>query len=453
VTERVSSVLERRQEYAVYLPSAYRADQRWPVLLLMDPRGRAMNPMALVKPAAERHGYLVLSSYNTLSDGPTQPNIDALAAMLTDAQRLFSVDPSRFYLVGFSGTARLAWDLGFGMRGHVAGVLGWGAGTPPGFDFTPAGTTGTVPFAYYGGCGIRDFNYEEMLTLDDELDRRAVPHRLQYYDGPHSWPPAPVMTDAIDWMQVQAIKRGLAPPDSAWVDSLFATDLARARELEAAGQFYAALRRYRAIVAEFDGLRDVSWPSTRARELVGGRAVRQAAHQLRSIIERNHAYLRTLAQFLRKFHLASTPPRLEQSLKVLRVAELQRQQADTADSVEALAARRLLSHVVAYSSFYEPRDLLEQRDPVRALAMLAIADAVRPRMSGVCYYRARALAMLGRNEEAVQAVECWARAAGPAADSVAADPDLAALRDVPQFQALLDRLREEQGRRDNRDPS
>lgn len=443
VAEKVVSLLDGRQQYAVYLPSAYREDRRWPVLLLMDPRGRALVPMRLVQAAAERHGYLVLSSYNTLSDGPNQPNIDAMAAMLTDVQRLFAVDPARFYLVGFSGTARFAWEVGYGMRGHVAGVIGFGAGPPPGFDFSPPGA-GSVPFGFFGGSGTRDFNYEEMLGLDEALERRAAPHRLQYFDGLHSWPPARVMTDAVDWMQLQAMRQGLVPLDSSWVDSLMLADLARAGELEAGGEIYAAYRRYRAITLDFEGLQDVSWPSARARELERGRAVRHAADQLRGIVDRNHEYLRNLTQFLQQFRHAGTPPRLDRSLKILRVAELKRQQADTGDTVASLAAARLLAHLVAFSSSYEPRDYLDQGDPLRALGMLAIAEAVRPRMSGVCYYRARALSMLGRNEEAVQAVECWARAVRPDADSVAANPELAALRDDPQFRALLTRLREEQ---------
>jgi predicted esterase len=443
LVERVASMLDRKQHYAIYLPSTYRPDRRWPVLLLLDPRGRALLPMHLVRSAAERHGYLVLSSYNTLSDGPNQPNLDAMAAMLTDAQRLLAIDPARFYLVGFSGTARIAWEFAYGLRGHVAGVIGFGAGIPQRFSFPPIEGGGPVPFVYYGGSGVSDFNYEELLLLDQELDRQLVPHRLQFFDGRHSWPPAHVMTDAVDWMTLQAMKRSLAPPDSAWLDSLLAADLARARELEGLGEVYPAFLRYRAIAADFTGLRDVSAVSARAAELGRGPAVRQATRRIREMVDRNHEYLRSLVRFLERFRKAEKPPSLDRSLKELRVAELKRRQADKADTVAALAAGRLLEHVSVYSSFYEPRDYLERKDPVRALAMLAIADAVDPGSPGVCYSRARALSMLGRNEEAVVAVECWAQAVRPSADFVAAEPELAALRDVPQFLALLARLREQ----------
>ena len=82
VVERVESRSDRQQHYAVYLPSRYSPARRWPLLLLMDPRGQALIPLALVQESAERLGYIVLSSYNSRSDEPVDPNRDALNAML-----------------------------------------------------------------------------------------------------------------------------------------------------------------------------------------------------------------------------------------------------------------------------------------------------------------------------------------------------------------------------------
>jgi predicted esterase len=441
LVERVASSLDRSQHYAVYLPSDYRPDRKWPVLLLLDPRGRALIPMALARESAERHGYLVLSSYNTLSDGSNQPNIDAMAAMLTDAQRLFAVDPVRLYLVGFSGTARVSWEFAFGLRGHVAGIIGFGAGVTPGFKFTQQGISGPIPFVYYGGAGTSDFNYEEMLALDQELDRLAMTHRLQYFDGPHSWPPVRVMKDAIDWMQLQAMRQGLAPKDSAWVDSLFHTEFYRAKASETSGDSYSAFRRYRAIATDFQGVAEVSAVTARVSELEKGAAVRDAIRRQEKMVERNHTYLRKLGRFLEEYRTAKAPPSLDRSLKTLQVAELQKRRADMRDTVAALAAGRLLEHIVVFSSFYEPRDYLEKGDAARALAILALGEAVGPG-PGVCYNRARALGMLQRQEEAVHALECWARGAKPRPDEVATDSDLAMLHGHPAFDALVARLRQ-----------
>src|SRR2546426_10166374 len=74
VVGRISCKTDPTQTYALYLPSTYTAEKQWPVLVLMDPRGRAMVPMELFRNAAEKRGYVLMSSYDTSSDGPWEPN-------------------------------------------------------------------------------------------------------------------------------------------------------------------------------------------------------------------------------------------------------------------------------------------------------------------------------------------------------------------------------------------
>lgn len=375
---RVASSLNRVQQYAVYLPSAYRADRQWPVLLLLDPRGRALLPMRLFQASAERYGFVVLSSWNTLSDWDNQPNVDAMSAMLTDVQRLFSVDRSRIYLAGFSGTARFAWDVALGLRANVAGILGFGAGVPPGFNFTPPGAGTPLAVDFFGGAGTSDFNYEELLSLDEELARLGVAHRVRMYDGPHSWAPEPVVAEGVQWMQLRAMGRGLAAVDTGWVDSLFAARVELAGTRLAGGDSLGALREYRAIAADFTGMHEVAVPATRADTLARSRAVKAALKDQAEMIARNHDYLRKLLAYLQRFRTANKPPSVESGLKALDIARLKRVEEDRSDTVAALAAGRLLSHVRAATGFYEPQDYLAKGDSARALAMLELNQAVNP---------------------------------------------------------------------------
>lgn len=127
VAERITSVYDRAQSYAVYLPSTHSAQRRWPVLLLMDPRGRALVPLERFRVPAEQYGYILISSYNTLSDGDPQANVDAASAILADARQLFSGDTTRVYLAGFSGTARVAWGFAAQLPNVIAGIFDAGA--------------------------------------------------------------------------------------------------------------------------------------------------------------------------------------------------------------------------------------------------------------------------------------------------------------------------------------
>src|SRR6267154_2272505 len=124
--EQVRSATDTSQTFALYYPPGYSTERRWPVLLVLDPRGRALLALKLFQDRAARLGWVILSSYNTLSDGPPEPNVDAVNAMLAWAQAQPSLDLTRLYLAGFSGTARAALGFAVALRGHVAGVIAVG---------------------------------------------------------------------------------------------------------------------------------------------------------------------------------------------------------------------------------------------------------------------------------------------------------------------------------------
>lgn len=264
------------------------------------------------------------------------------------------------------------------MRGHVAGVIGVGAGVPPGFDYAPPGTSGPFPFDFFGTVGSRDFNYEELLTLETDLARRGIAHRVRYHDGPHAWPPRGVMEEALDWMELRAVVRNLEPPRGAWLDSLYSETMQRAADRALAGDTLGALRQYRAVAADFAGVHEVSEPAARAEALGRTRAAKEALKKETRLIAENREYLKRLVGFLRRYHSARDLPPLEQNLKTLEITRLLAAEQDTRDTVTALAATRLLSHVMAAAGFYEPRDYLAAGDSARAKGMLQIAGAVRP---------------------------------------------------------------------------
>lgn len=93
--ERVRSATDTSQTFALYYPPGYSTERLWPVLFVLDPRGRALLALKLFQDRAARLGWVILSSYNTLSDGPPEPNVGAMNAMLAWAQAHPSLDPTR----------------------------------------------------------------------------------------------------------------------------------------------------------------------------------------------------------------------------------------------------------------------------------------------------------------------------------------------------------------------
>ncbi|MEO8637204.1 MAG: hypothetical protein ABI587_18160 [Gemmatimonadales bacterium] len=441
VVPEVKSHVDRGQRYAVYLPSRYTPDRRWPLLLLMDPRGRALIPLALVRQSAERYGYIVLSSYNTRSDEVVDTNRDALNAMLADAQQDFSLDERRFYLVGFSGTARAGWEFGAELAGHVAGVIGVGAGLPFG-GRTPAPTgAGGPPFAFFGGAGTTDFNYDEVMRLDGVLDKLRWPHRVVSYPGPHTWPEAPVMAQALGWMELQAMRSGLAPVDQGVVDSMFEAEVRAARALEQDGHLLDALLRFRSAASDFTGVHQTSGAAEDTLRLSRTAQVRRERKRRSEIERRQFVYVAKMALYFSTLRNGTRKPEsLSKALKHLDVPATQRLAADHTDPETSLAAQRRLEHLVVMTAFYEPRDRFEKNDPAGALAMNDIARAILPDNSYLCYDRVRALAALNRIDEALTALACWLHAGNTTAAELDADPHLAPLRAEPEFVRLRDAL-------------
>jgi len=381
--EQVRSATDTSQTFALYYPPGYSTERRWPVLFVLDPRGRALLALKLFQDRAARLGWVILSSYNTLSDGPPEPNVDAVNAMLAWAQAHPSLDPTRLYLAGFSGTARAALGFAVALRGHVAGVIAAGGA----LGFTLGGPETAFArdstFAYFGSAGTRDFNYEEVLALAERFRTTQVPFRLMPFEGPHSWPPAEVCGDALDWLELRAMLGGLRTMDSGWVRARLVGEMARAADLEGLGRWVEAARLDDAIARDY-----ARWPE--ARDAAG----RAAALRRSPVLAKYEAEVRRLAERdLRQgvelpkiFAWARSqrePPELEALAGKLRIAELQRT-AERGDSLEAASARRLLARVFVNLAFYEPRAYLASGSLDRALRMFEAAVTIGPIQGDGC---------------------------------------------------------------------
>ena len=130
------------------------------------------------------------------------PSTVAANAMLGDVVARFAIDDKRVYLTGFSGGARVATTLAARLAGRVAGVIGCGAGLAEGLE-----PSSSLPFIYYGTVGNEDFNYSEMRQLDRALESAGVAHRVEVFEGAHSWAPpaARPSSDELQGMNVTAV--------------------------------------------------------------------------------------------------------------------------------------------------------------------------------------------------------------------------------------------------------
>jgi dienelactone hydrolase len=408
VVPSVKSSADTSERYALYLPSHYDVSRRWPALLVLDPRGRAVLAMERFREAAERDGYIVVSSYNTVSDSTEEPNVRAVNAMLADLQSGFATDTRRVYLAGMSGTARLAWTFAYQLSGNVAGILGFAAGLPWTGIEAYLRLRQPASFVYFGGAGTGDFNFDEVRGLEHRLDSLGVlPHRAEYFEGQHGWPPASVCGDGLDWMELQAMKRGQRRRDDSLAGAWFTQRMAQARAADDSGRPFDAVVQYRAIRDDFRGLAGTKAAEDRVAALERLPAVRDRERRDQALELAFESYTRDkFVPFIRNLQNA-VPPSLESALHDLDIRNLLRQQRDSVrDRLGAQAASRMLALVSVNTAFYESRRYFSQGDPAGALAMLAIAHEIVPASPYICFQQAKAYAEMGRTADVLESLRC-----------------------------------------------
>src|SRR5262245_3525830 len=243
IVDNVQCQQDPSQHYALYLPSYFNRSHQWPVIAAFDGSGRGRAGVERYRAAAEKYGYVVAGSNNS-RNGPWNVGLDAAAAMTADIKRRFPIDQKRIYTAGLSGGARVAIMVAQNSK-DIAGVLASSAGYSTAFHKSER-------FPIFGSAGTEDFNYREMRAVDRLM---TSPHRVEVFEGGHTWLPSEMAIRGIEWMELQAMKSGLRLRDEAIIAELFAKRMAHA---DAQANSLARLRELKAIAADFDGLRDVA---------------------------------------------------------------------------------------------------------------------------------------------------------------------------------------------------
>jgi predicted esterase len=423
--------------YALYLPTSYRSEKIWPVLFCFDPRANGMNPAELFQEAAEKYGYIIVSSNNSGSDDPSVPNLQAMKAIYNDALARFSVDKKRLYATGLSGGARVACDMGYKYPGQVAGVIACGAGFP--IDIAPSKET---PFAFYETIGNLDFNYYEIRLLRPKLESSGIPFKIHIFDGEHWWPPKDVATDALEWMEVQAMKSGKRDKDAALIESLFQKRLKKAESQKVEGMMIEAAEEYQSISKDFETLHDVTPAASEASRLFASEEVKrwqQEETQRDQLDAQFRQKLQSVNQSLRDS--TKNVPKLETVLAFLDIPSLQKKAKEAPSKYDRLAAQRLLEVVAVQHGFYLARGFREYGDYPRAALTLSVAAEIHPEEPLLWYKLAAAQAQMGDKDKALSSLKQSVDHGFKDAEKLENDFDFKSLRDEKQFQKLISELK------------
>jgi hypothetical protein len=185
--------------YSLYLPKGYTETERLPVYVAFDPGSKGILPVTRYSELAEKYRFILVGSNDSRNGLPPEQTIRIAKALISEVQSRFGADPTRIFLTGFSGGARVSCFVGMSVS-KVQGVIGCGAGLQE-TDQQPVHS-----FRYFVIAGEADPNLAEVIIQDQLLSQAGWDHRLMIIPGGHAWPPPAEMEKAILWM------RGELPP-------------------------------------------------------------------------------------------------------------------------------------------------------------------------------------------------------------------------------------------------
>ena len=389
VIPRVTCSTDPTQNYALYLPSGFSTTRQWPILYVFDPFARGQAAAEVVRPAAERFGYIVAASNNS-KNGPKGGSREAAIAMWEDTQLRLPVDPLRRYTTGLSGGSRVAASVALSCGDCVAGVIADAAGFPAG-----ATPPRHMKFAYFVAVGDADFNYAEFVRLRRELDTADARYRIRAFAGSHGWAPAEVWMEALNWMDLQAMASGHLPRDDARIKETLDATLARARAFEATNDWLAAFREYQSAVRDFSGLADVGAAKEKLAELQKSKAVKAAEKQEATEVEGQRRLVGPSSAQIQKLSTGE----LDAGAFAKLLTTISDLKTKTERAVpKNLVLRRALAELVVQA--YESGQIcLERKDYNTALACFHLAEAGSSKPGFAHYQRARAYALSSRKKD------------------------------------------------------
>ncbi len=439
IVDRVEALSDSSQSYALYLPSNYTPDRKWPVLYAFDPGARGRVPVERFKEAAEKYGWIVLGSNNS-RNGPWNLVVNAWNAMLTDSHQRFAIDDARTYATGFSGGARAAIRIGVACK-CLAGVMANGAGFPA--DLAP---TAEMHFLFFGAAGVDDFNYPELKDLQEPLTKAGIVHRVQTFEGRHEWPPVSVVTSAVEWMELHAMRAGKRPRDDGFINAMWQQFLNEAKTLEASKKYSEAYQLYLDLAETFKGLRDVAEIETKVNQLGDSREVKAAIREEQGQIRKQRELESRLNSLIAGRDAgASGNPNAEEfdsaNLLPKMLTDLRKQSNAPDDSAQRRIARRVLDGLFVGLIEQGIGLLQTEKKYSESIKPLKLATEVNPDRAGAFFYLAWAYAANGDKKKSLQYLKTAVERGFSDLETITTNKAFDSLRGDPEYQQIMARLR------------
>lgn len=428
VITQVTTLDDPPQSYALYLPSNYSADRRWPMLYAFDPFARGKIAAEDYRAAAEKFGYIVTGS-NNAQNGPMGPELEAAKAMWNDTHRRLPIDPKRTYTTGLSGGARLATFLALDCNScGIAGVIAQGATYPIG-EKPPANNH----FLYYVTIGDADFNLPEVVALRKKKEEEGAAYKINVFPGTHAWAPPEVTADALAWLDLKAMQAATEKVDPVFVQQQFDAAKAALAQAERRGDAMAEFYALHSLANDFSGLKDVAQFAAQLAQLKNSKAWRAALRNEQHDVEEQASLTATAAGELAQ--LGSDPQSDSGALDhIASVFADLRKRSHSGGKDQLVSSRAFLQLWI--QGLEAGQDAFRNHDFTRAAMYFQLMADADPDKAFPLISLAEAQARAGNKKAALKALEQAKQRGLKDPHALAQDPDLESLTSDPEFQRL-----------------
>jgi len=273
------------ESFAMYLPTSFENSGKWPVIFVFDTEGRAKQVLRLFKAAADKHKFILAASNNLSDSLSLSQNILITGRMVNMVASIFPIHNDRVYTAGFSSGAKLA-ALAPTFIKQIDGVISLGSAVPN-TEILAAENT----FHFIGIVGKEDFNYSDMLTGEEVLNKIKFPNNLLVFDGGHEWPEQEYLERAMEILSLAAMAKGNIEKDTAFIASTLEQNHEKVKELIGSNQLLNAYELLVELIRIYRPLTAVDTIITRRRELKKNKLYR-AQRRAENFVLFNESFIR-----------------------------------------------------------------------------------------------------------------------------------------------------------------
>ncbi len=332
LTDSVKVNTTSKETFAIYLPKSFNKNKPSPIVFIYEPMARGKVGITPFIKASEKYGHILVCSNNS-RNGLMNKNFEIADRLFNKIFSIFNIDSKLMYTAGFSGGARLASTIAT-ISNQFAGVIACGGGFSSYFSLME----NTLDFSYAAIIGDEDMNLLELYKTKDYITKLNMSNELFVHEIHHRWPTQDQILEAFDWLEIEAIKKGISVKNDILIKDIYHKYYKKAKKLEHNNKLLYASEEYQRIVRTFNPYFNLDSISNRLIALNNNEDLKKTKRKLKPIFERE-IKLRNL--FSERF--ANDLDKKKKNLKwwIAELGKLKSEQKD-ANSYKSKMINRLL---------------------------------------------------------------------------------------------------------------